>query len=267
VIEQEPDREARSRRGPRLLIADDDDLIQAKLRAQLEAEFDIVGGAFDGDEAIELADLHQPDAAIIDVKMPFGGGLHATRGIRERSPHTAILALSADEDAAIVLGMLQAGAMGYVNKSTNGHELTRLLRSAIDGHAEMYPSRLRQLLIADDDELIQVALDAQLSRSFEIIGGAHDADEAIALAELRRPQVALIDVEMPGGGGLRATREIHERSPHTAIVALSSEEDAEVVLAMLQAGAMAYVRKGTASHELADCLRSAIVAHAKLFPG
>ncbi len=125
------------------------------------------------------------------------------------------------------------------------------------------PGRAR-LLIADDDRVVQTALYMQLNRDFEIVGGAYDADAAIALADEHQPEVAIVDVQMPGGGGVRATREIHARAPRTAIVALSSDESDSVVLAMLEAGAMAYVRKGKPGHELAAILRSSIDAHAKL---
>lgn len=107
------------------------------------------------------------------------------------------------------------------------------------------PSGRARLLIADDDRVVQTALYMQLNRDFEIVGGAYDADEAISLAEEHQPEVAIIDVQMPGGGGLRATREIRARAPGTAIVALSADESDSVVLAMLEAGAMAYLRKAS----------------------
>jgi DNA-binding NarL/FixJ family response regulator len=123
-------------------------------------------------------------------------------------------------------------------------------------------ARHPRLLVADDDLVVQSMLAGRLSRDFDIVGFALDADQAIALAERHLPDVALIDVEMPGGGGLRATREMHARTPGVAIVALSADESDSVVRAMLQAGAMAYVRKGTAAHELVAILRSSISAHA-----
>lgn len=121
-----------------------------------------------------------------------------------------------------------------------------------------------RLLIADDDAVVRWALGLQLGRSFEIVGGARDADEAIELAELHRPDVAIIDVRMPGGGGVRATREIAARAPATAIVALSSDDGDLIVRAVLQAGAVTYMRKGIPARELNRILRSAIEAHTGL---
>lgn len=121
-----------------------------------------------------------------------------------------------------------------------------------------------RLLLADDDPVVQSALSMQLHRHFKIVGGARDADQAIMMAESHQPDVAIIDVQMPGGGGLRATREIHARDPRIAIVALSSDESDSVVLAMLEAGAITYVRKGRPAGELIGILRSAIAASANL---
>jgi DNA-binding NarL/FixJ family response regulator len=120
-----------------------------------------------------------------------------------------------------------------------------------------------RLLIADDDPVVQSALSAQLSGEFDIVA-ARDTDEAIAMAVEHKPDVAIIDVQMPGGGGIRATQEIQLCSPATAVVALSGDESDEVVRDMIAAGAVSYVRKGTAGHVLATTLRRSIDAHTML---
>jgi DNA-binding NarL/FixJ family response regulator len=121
-----------------------------------------------------------------------------------------------------------------------------------------------RLLIADDDAVVRSALSAQLGRSFTVVGRARDADEAIEQADALRPDVMIVDVQMPAGGGLRATYVIHDRSPNTAIVALSSDESDSIVRAILDAGAVTYVRKGKGAQELDRILRSAIKANTSL---
>jgi len=120
------------------------------------------------------------------------------------------------------------------------------------------------LLIADDEPLVREMLTAQLADSFDIVGAAADADEAIALAREHRPDAAIVDVEMPAGGGLRATREIRDCSPATAVLVLSSDESDAGVVSMLQAGAVSYFRKGLSAERLCDALTETIDAHAKL---
>ena len=104
----------------RVLAADDDRIFRDVLAEYIlgDPALELVGMASNADEAIRLADFLQPDIALLDSKMPGGGGPRAAREIRKRSPRTRILALSGHEDPASVLDMLRAGAISYVVKST-----------------------------------------------------------------------------------------------------------------------------------------------------
>ena len=128
------------------------------------------------------------------------------------------------------------------------------------GYARVMDARPR-LLIADDDPVIKAVLERQFAHDFDFTDFAQDTDSAIAIAERERPDVVLLDVEMPGGGGLRAAQEIRRRSPGSAIVAFSSDESRQGVLDMLDAGAVAYVRKGILPADLAHKLHQALAAH------
>jgi EAL domain-containing protein (putative c-di-GMP-specific phosphodiesterase class I) len=111
------------------------------------------------------------------------------------------------------------------------------------------------VLIADDEPLVRdfLAETVQGHPVFEVVGVAADADEAIGLAEGSLPDVALVDVKMPGGGP-RATRGILECSPRTRVVALSAHGDRAIVLDMLRAGAVSYVVKGGEIEEVIETL-------------
>ena len=116
-----------------------------------------------------------------------------------------------------------------------------------------------RVLIAEDKDAFRRAMSDLISGEdgMELVAGAADAQEAIDLAERLRPDVALLDVKMPAGGGPRATREIRRRSPNTRIIALSAYEDRTFVLEMLQAGATGYLVKGTAATDIVDAIRRA----------
>lgn len=97
-----------------VLVADDDLPIREAL-AELVGEderFELVGLAVDADEAIALAARERPRVALLDVKMPAGGGPRAAREIRQRSPSTHVVALSAYDDRATVLEMSAPGRSG-----------------------------------------------------------------------------------------------------------------------------------------------------------
>jgi len=113
------------------------------------------------------------------------------------------------------------------------------------------------VLIADDDPVMRMLLTAIVSADAELtlVGAAADTDEAIALAAQHAPDVVLLDVEMPGGGGLRAAREIKQAKPTTRVLALSAHDTDEARQAMDAAGADGYVVKGAPPDAVAQALR------------
>lgn len=125
----------------------------------------------------------------------------------------------------------------------------------------------RTLLIADDDLVVCSMLSMALERRFDVVAAVEDAEQAVAQAAARQPDVAVVDVDMPGGGGARAVRGIVEVAPATAVVVLSGDESDGVVRDLMQAGAMTYRRKGMAPHELAETLEKAIAAQRRQLAG
>ncbi|HUY71096.1 MAG TPA: EAL domain-containing protein [Gaiellaceae bacterium] len=122
----------------------------------------------------------------------------------------------------------------------------------------MKKTRLR-VLVAEDDPEVRAAL-AELidgEPSLKLVGAAADATEAIALAASEQPDVVLLDVRMPGGGGVTAARGISRRSPRSKVIALSGQGDRETVLQMLEAGVVGYLLKGSSVDEIVDAIKRA----------
>ena len=109
-----------------------------------------------------------------------------------------------------------------------------------------------RVLVADDDAGVVDVLKAliQSQDDLRFVGFANDTESAIALAVQEQPDVALVDVRMPGGGGIRAAREISRRCPPTKVIALTAHEDEGTVIAMMAAGANAYVPKGESTDRI-----------------
>ena len=103
----------------RVLIAEDDDGVREILASIVRSEpaFELVASVEDAAQAIFAAASEQPDVALVDVRMP-GGGAHAARGIKQRSPHTGVLAFSAHDDRLTMQAMYDAGADGFVVKGS-----------------------------------------------------------------------------------------------------------------------------------------------------
>lgn len=119
---------------PRLVVADDDDLVRSMVAYQLREDFECVGAAADATEAIALAQALHPDVVILDVNMPGGGAIQATHKIRDCSPDTAIVILSVDETWDDLIELLNAGAMTYLRKGMDEPTLADDLKAAIEAH-------------------------------------------------------------------------------------------------------------------------------------
>ena len=116
----------------RMMIADDDPTVRTVLSDTLGKEFEVVGTAVDGEDAVKVAAWVQPDAALIDARLPNGGGLRAVEGIAGVSPETAIVILSTQETEASVHELLGAGAIAYCRKGLSPALLARSLRDSIE---------------------------------------------------------------------------------------------------------------------------------------
>ena len=114
-------------------------------------------------------------------------------------------------------------------------------------------------MIADDDALARALIEAIVERDteLELVACAEDAEGAIELADEHRPDVAVLDWVMPGGGGPAATREILLRSPETKIVALTASDEREEMSDSIRAGARHAVVKGCPPEELLRTIRAA----------
>ena len=116
-----------------------------------------------------------------------------------------------------------------------------------------------RVLIVDDEQHIRDALTDLLDREhgIAVVGAAADAQQAINLAGQTHPDVALLDVRMPGGGGTVAAGGIHRASPETKMIALSAQEDASSVVEMLTRGVGEYIVKDSPPGDIVDAIRRA----------
>jgi DNA-binding NarL/FixJ family response regulator len=132
----------------RILIADDHTLVREGTRERLEreADFEVVGEAGDGEEAVRLTNDLKPNVALIDINMPNLNGIEATKRIKHDQPSTSVLVLSAHDNDQYIYAVLEAGASGYLLKNVRGAQLVDAIRDVAAGEVVLDPHVARKVV-------------------------------------------------------------------------------------------------------------------------
>lgn len=121
----------------RVVLADDHALVREGTSELLERAggIRVVGQAADGLETLRLVEAVHPDVLLLDLGLPGLDGVEVARRVRSVSPQTRVVALTAHDEQAYVLAMLEAGAAGYLSKASRGHEVVQAVRAAAAGES------------------------------------------------------------------------------------------------------------------------------------
>ena len=200
----------------RVVLVDDHSMFRSGVRAELAADsgVEIVGEAGGVGEAVAVIARTTPDVVLLDVHMPDGGGKAVLEQVAKASPDVRFLALSVSDAAEDVIGVIRAGARGYVTKTISGPDLAAAVK-------------------------------------------------AIVATE---PDVVLLDVHLPGGGGIEVMKQVHQRHPEIKFLALSVSDAAEDVIGVIRAGARGYVTKNISGPELLDAISRVAAGDAVFSP-
>jgi DNA-binding NarL/FixJ family response regulator len=114
------------------------------------------------------------------------------------------------------------------------------------------PSRV---VVVDDHAMFRTGVKAEIGRAVRVVGEAADVESAVAVITATHPDVVLLDVHLPGGGGVEVLRKVHATTPEQKFLALSVSDAAEDVIGVIRAGARGYVTKSISGPELIDAIR------------
>ena len=161
-----------------IVLADDHHLVRQGLRVLLEGQpdFQLVGEAGDGLEAVQLTERLKPDVLVIDLMMPSLNGLEATRQVGQRSPHTRVVILSMHANEAYVLEALRNGAAGYVLKDSSAADLVHAVREVVAGRRYLSSPLSERAIAAYIQKASDVVLDPYemlTNREREVLHLAH----------------------------------------------------------------------------------------------
>ena len=184
----------------RLLIADDQKMIRQGLRAMLEREDDmeVIAEAKNGREALKLAKKHLPDVLIMDVMMPDMNGIDSAHQVIKAIPGAKVLALSMYVDKWFVVGMLRAGASGYLLKASAFEELKYAIHTVKSGQCYLSPE-ITGVVIKDYAEIAQapsiseVVSDTLTSRERQVLQLISEGKTTLVIAETLNVSVKTIE--------------------------------------------------------------------------
>jgi len=154
----------------RILLADDHQMVREGLRSLLEKEsdFQVIGEAEEGRQAVQLVRELQPDVVVMDITMPNLNGVEATRQIVSEYPDIKIIALSMHFSRIFVLNMLKAGALGYILKGDSSEELIEGVRTVSAGGAYFSPKAAKTVTEVLANPLPDSPLDILKPREREV---------------------------------------------------------------------------------------------------
>ena len=246
----------------RTLVVDDTELIRRMLMQILRnSEFEVVGAAVDGSEAVEMYGQLSPHLVLMDIMMPGIGGIEAVRRILEADPAACIVMCSAYGEEAVVAEALDAGAVDFIAKPFIADSVLNSLRTLLQHRAELDRRRhplpagnqmpvstqhgratIRVLII--DRSLIMRRLigDALETDPNIAVAGRSDGSDAIEQVFAHKPQVLILDADDEAPFGLDLLRRIVAQTPLPAVV-LGSEDCSRRAIQALELGAVDFVVK------------------------
>jgi DNA-binding NarL/FixJ family response regulator len=169
-----------------IVLADDHLVVRKGMKSLLEAEadFELVGEAGDGLEAVQMVERLKPDVLVLDMMMPGLNGIEVTRQVCRRSPHTQIIILSMHGDDEYVLEALRNGANGYVLKDAGASELVLAVRAVSGGERFLSPvlaERAIDAYVRQTDETTLDRYETLTDREREVL---HLAAEGLTNVEM-----------------------------------------------------------------------------------
>jgi DNA-binding NarL/FixJ family response regulator len=179
----------------RILLADDHGVVRKGLRYLLERQpgMEVVGEAGDGREAVQLAEVANPDVAIVDIAMPLLNGIEATAQIVKRNPRTHVIILSMHADEDYLLSALNAGAKGYLLKESAEDDLVDAVRAVAGGSPFFSPQVSKNLL----EDYMQFLKQRNLQDSYELLTDREkEVLQLLAEGKSNKQVAAVLDVSV-----------------------------------------------------------------------
>lgn len=198
---------------PRVLLADDHQIVAEGLRSLLEPHFDLVGIVGDGPELVEAAGRLQPDVIVADISMPSFTGIEAARQLRETGLPAKVIILTMHRDALYARRALDVGASGFVLKHSASAELVTAIREALAGRTFVSPLIAGDLLSSYRDKEHQGSnapdvLTARQREVLRLVAAGRSSKEIASLLKISRRTAEFHKARILKVLGIQSTAEL-----------------------------------------------------------
>ena len=245
-----------------LIIEDDYDLSALMIRHLHSADYDVlnVGDAIQG---VQFARKEIPDLVILDLMIPGGGGLNVLERLNQipETQSIPIVVLTGIHDPETKKKALGAGAVEYLEKPYNAQELLRSVEQNIKEEEKEEEGKISgTILIVDDDIDFTKKLAHDLQRANYRTSTAYDVDQGMRLAREEKPDLIILDLLLPGGGGFTFFKNLKSLAytQSTPVIVLTAVEDEDYRQRMMEAGVKYYIKKPYDLSFLLDTIEVAI---------
>src|SRR4029077_8551411 len=210
---------------PRILLADDHQILVEGLRGLLEAEFEVVGVVADGRELVASANKHRPDVIVADVTMPSLNGIEAAVQLRDLGVKAKVVFLTMHHDVAYARQAMEAGASGFVLKHSAATELVTAVREALRGQTYVTPMIAGELLQSyregghrPNDPAHQ--LTARQREVLQLVAEGRSAKEVAAVLKISIRTAEAHKARILEALGLRTTAELVQYAIRNGIISV-----------------------------------------------
>ncbi len=227
----------------KILAIDDEISILTLCQELFKRNNHTVQTATNGQTALELLTKDQPDLIILDLNLKNENGLNLIPNIKTRSPKSAILIFSGFLDAEIEKKAFAAGASEIVSKGSSTNELVQKVEKLLQHSKNPDARKAEKILVVDDEATIRSLLTAFLNEKGYIALEAKSGQEAIEIVKAEKPDLMLLDVNMPGMSGIETLRKIREFNKEIGVVMATANQDEATAKEAAELGSYQYVLK------------------------
>lgn len=265
----------------RIVIIDDHPLLRKGLQqlSTLHPEVEVIGESDNGEDGLMVVKALKPDLVLLDLNMPGMTGLETLKQLKQLEPRPKVVILTVSDAQEDILTLLRAGANGYLLKDMDPEELLQCISEAENDDLILSPAIAQQLressstgaqtiVIIDDHPLLRKGLQqlAGLSKDIEILGEADNGKQGLIMVNELKPDLVLLDLNMPGMNGLETLRALKLSDPTTKVAILTVSDSQEDVVSAMREGADGYLLKDMDPEELLIKLHELAEGHLVMSP-